>query len=273
VLSSRIHIIWALTAGGALGVGNDPVYNKGRCFDAFPFPALSETLAAHINELAEKIDAHRKHQQAAHPELTVTGMYNVLEKLRADEPLTTKEKAIHQQGIISLLRELHDDLDRAVFEAYGWPDLADKLVGCPGATTPRPDKPAEQAKAEETLLTRLVELNAQRTVEEAQGHVRWLRPEYQAPSTAQISADFAGDVPGEATEMATNAPAAVKQGWPKSIREQIDAVRSQLATAPQTTDAVALNFKRKPVKSVTQVLAALEGLGHIQDRDGVWYLN
>ena len=36
-LSSSIHTIWALAAGGDLG-GNTPRYNKTRCFDPFPFP-------------------------------------------------------------------------------------------------------------------------------------------------------------------------------------------------------------------------------------------
>ncbi|MGI9434876.1 MAG: type IIL restriction-modification enzyme MmeI, partial [Geminicoccaceae bacterium] len=35
-LSSRFHVTWALAAGGRLGVGNDPRYNKSRCFDPFP---------------------------------------------------------------------------------------------------------------------------------------------------------------------------------------------------------------------------------------------
>ena len=34
---------------------------------------------------AEQLDAHRKRQQAQHPKLTMTGMYNVLEQLRAVE--------------------------------------------------------------------------------------------------------------------------------------------------------------------------------------------
>ena len=38
VLSSRIHVTWALAAGGRLGVGNDPRYNKTVCFETFPFP-------------------------------------------------------------------------------------------------------------------------------------------------------------------------------------------------------------------------------------------
>jgi hypothetical protein len=38
VLSSRLHVSWALRAGGWLGMGNDPRYSKSRCFDPFPFP-------------------------------------------------------------------------------------------------------------------------------------------------------------------------------------------------------------------------------------------
>ncbi len=40
VLSSKIHIIWALAAGSDLG-GNTPRYRKTRCFDPFPFPDAS----------------------------------------------------------------------------------------------------------------------------------------------------------------------------------------------------------------------------------------
>jgi len=33
--------------------------------------------------------------------------------------LTTKEKTIHEQGLVAVLRELHDELDAAVLQAYG----------------------------------------------------------------------------------------------------------------------------------------------------------
>jgi hypothetical protein len=147
VLSSRVHIHWALSVGGRLGMGNDPRYNKTRCFETFPFPVLNEEQASKIGALAERIDTHRKRQQAEHDSLTLTGMYNVLETLRAGDELTDKDKSINQQGLVSTLLEDHDKLDRAVFEAYGWSDLADRLVGRPGATTPLPDKPADQAEA------------------------------------------------------------------------------------------------------------------------------
>ena len=64
VLSSQLHIDWALAAGSWLGVGNDPVYVKTRCFETFPFPdtdtGLTPDLRQRIAQLAEQIDAHRK---------------------------------------------------------------------------------------------------------------------------------------------------------------------------------------------------------------------
>jgi hypothetical protein len=122
ILSSRLHITWALAAGSRLGIGNDPVYVKTTCFETFRFPDATPEQQTTIRTLAEQLDAHRKRQQAAHPDLTLTGMYNALEKLRAGATLTAKDKTIHTQGLVSLLRELHDNLDRAVFAAYGWDD-------------------------------------------------------------------------------------------------------------------------------------------------------
>ena len=110
-----------------------------------------------IRKLAEELDAHRKRVQAQHG-LTLTGLYNVLEKLRASEPLTDKEKLIHDKGLVSVLKQLHDDLDSAVFAAYGWP--------------------ATLTDAE--ILEHLVALNADRAAEEKRGIIHWLRPDYQA---------------------------------------------------------------------------------------------
>jgi len=139
-----------------LGVGNDSVYAKTRCFDPFPFPDATPAQQARIRELAETIDAHRKRQQAQHPGLTLTTLYNVVEQLRAGQPLTVKEQATNQQGLASVLLSLHNDLDTAVADAYGWP-------------TTLPD--AE-------LLARLVQLNHARAAEEKAGTVRYLRPAY-----------------------------------------------------------------------------------------------
>lgn len=274
VLSSRLHVAWALTAGGRLGVGNDPRYNKSRCFDTFPFPDATPEQQAQIRTLAKRLDTHRKRQQAQHPELTLTGMYNVLEKLRTGEPLNAKDKTIHEQGLVSLLRELHDELDRAVFAAYGWDDLAAQLVGKPGATTPRPDKPEAQAEAEEELLCRLVALNSERTAEEARGHIRWLRPEYQNPSAAvapeQSEAEL--DDTTDFESVPTAAAATGKLTWPKQMREQVAAVRHALSQNPLPADALAAQFKRSPKVAVQAVLDALEELGMVQQADNSYRL-
>jgi len=176
VLSSEVHVAWALAAGGRLGVGNDPRYNKTRCFEPFPFPAedtgLTPEGAARIRQLAEQIDAHRKARQAAHEAVTLTGLYNVLDALRRGQPLSAKDKALHEQGLVAVLQSLHDELDAAVLAAYGWSDLA---------PIPWADDAAHAAWAE-TLLQRLVALNQRRAAEEAAGTIRWLRPDFQHPA-------------------------------------------------------------------------------------------
>jgi hypothetical protein len=63
------------------------------------------------------------------PDLTLTEIYNVLEKLRAGEELTAEEHAIYDAGLAGILRELQDELDAAVFAACGWPaDLAVEVL-------------------------------------------------------------------------------------------------------------------------------------------------
>src|SRR6202012_6099008 len=113
-----------------------------------------------LQTLAEALDSHRKRQQSQHPGLTITDMFNVLENLRKNEELTAKDRLVHEQGLVSVLRQIHDDLYAAVADAYGWPaDLPD-----------------------EEVLRRLVALNAERSAEERQGLIRWQGPEFQNPT-------------------------------------------------------------------------------------------
>ncbi|HEX8408360.1 MAG TPA: DNA methyltransferase [Thermoanaerobaculia bacterium] len=241
-LSSRIHVTWSLAAGGRLGVGNDPRYNKGVCFDPFPFPDPDEFTKQRIRNLGEQLDAHRKRQQEQHPDLTITGMYNVLEKLRSGEALTAKERKIHEQGLVSVLKQIHDDLDAAVFDAYGWPhNLTD-----------------------EEILERLVALNRERAAEERRGIVRWLRPEFQNPSGAVAASQTAITVEQTAIEGAVAAGDLPR--WPKELREQVSAVRnlfiaSQRDRASWTAEEVARAFRGARRTEVAAVVEALASLG------------
>lgn len=253
VLSSRIHIYWATAAGGWLGVGNDSNYNHSDCFYKFPFPTPTESQTARIRELGERLDAHRKRQQAQYPELTMTDMYNVLEKERAAEPLNDKERRTHEQGLVGILRQLHEELDAAVAEAYGWP--ADLPEG--------------------EILERLVRLNAERAAEEAAGQIRWLRPGYQSPGAAQAG------IQGKLIELEEAAPAEAvvpgKRLWPDTLAAQAAALRDLLVSldAPADVAALAAAFegkgtpkRRTDIQRLLETLAALGQAAELQE--GVW---
>ena len=230
-------MVWAAATGGRQGVGNDLIYNHTTCFDKFPFPAdAPEPLKARIRSEAEALDALRKQVLAAHDDLTLTGLYNVLEALKAGRALTDKERDIHDRGLVTLIRQHHDVIDAAVAEAYGWPaDLSD-----------------------EDILTRLVALNKTRAAEEAKGLIRWLRPEFQSPGATapRVNATLdLGDAP-------TAAPATIIP-WPKTLAEQVSAVAAILSTStvPQHPRDIACAFDGKRAASVTPVLDALTAIG------------
>jgi hypothetical protein len=242
VLSSSAHVTWSLHAGGTLE--DRPRYNKNVCFDPFPFPACTEEQKQRIRDLGEQLDRHRKERQALPPDLTMTGMYNVLGKLRTGEALTEKEKAIHEKGLVSVLEQIHDDLDAAVFAAYGWPP----------------------ALSDEEILERLVALNKERAEEERRGLVRWLRPEFQAPRAAARPAQEELEVaPAEAT-----AAAPKKQPWPKALPEQVQAVRAALAARPHPAAPadIARTFKGARSDRIEEVLATLAALGQARVSEG-----
>ena len=106
-----------------------------------------------------------------HPVLTLTGLYNVLEKLRTGAALTVQDKEIHAKGLVSILKQIHDDLDAAVLESYGWSDLPKGGTGGPPVISSAHGQaaraPLDGAEAlEQQLLCRLVALNHERAAEE-----------------------------------------------------------------------------------------------------------
>jgi hypothetical protein len=248
VLSSRQHICWALANGGTLE--DRPRYNKDVCFDTFPFPAVTGTQQNAIRAIAEELDAHRKHVLEQHSALTLTALYNILDKLRAGtEPsaLSSDDRQVFDDGLVLVLRELHDRLDAAVADAYGWP----------------------AALADDEIVARLVALNHQRAAEEARGVVQWLRPEYQVPrfgsATDRPKLDLVGG--GAAQEKA----AAAKSLFPADDLAQTAAVIAALAGSPTALDPTTLarTFKqgRKCEPKVRSVLSALVRMGYVVTTD------
>jgi hypothetical protein len=239
VLSSSIHNTWIKAQPGRLGVGNDVRYNKSRCFDPFPFPNPSDERRAVVRDLAEQLDGHRKRVLASQRNLTLTKLYNVLEKLRKGEALSAKYKDIYERGLVAVMKHLHEQIDAAVFDAYGWPrDLS-----------------------EEEILARLVELNKERRAKEAKGIVEWLRPEYQAPAAKRVVVDEQGRLDIEVVP--SPAKAAPKASWPKTLPERVTTLRGLLAEQPKPAhlEELARRFRRAPRDDVQEVLNALVALG------------
>lgn len=240
VLNSRIHVCWALAAGGTLE--DRPRYNKSRCFETFPFPAASEKQKARIRELAEQLDENRKSRQVQHADLTMTDMYNVLEKLRTGESLSAKDKVINEQGLVSVLKQLHDDLDAAVFDAYGWSAKLD----------------------DNAILEGLVALNVQRAKEEAKGVIRWLRPDFQCRTGTATQTELGVDsISAEKSDGRKQGRQVTKRVWPRAMPEQVRVLHECLVEVarPVTASELAKLFLRAPVGRVDEVLQALVAVG------------
>ena len=249
-LSSQFHHAFTIRVGGRAGVANTPVYNTD-CFAKFPFPDPPGEIKAGIRDLGERLDAQRKEVLEKHKQLTMTGLYNVLQKVRAGDTLTEAEKDVYDAGLVGVLRQIHDDLDAAVAEAYGWSaDLSD-----------------------EQILERLVALNHERAAEERGGKVRWLRPEFQAPKEA-IAEKKAEQLEAE---LVVAEGAAKKPPLPRALPEQVAAVRAALADADDAISAADLarcfSQGKGAAKRVEEVLRTLTLLGQAEQIDGGYILS
>jgi len=174
---------------------------------------------------------------------------------------------------------LHDELDRAVLDPYGWSDLAPLQDVVNGNAAPASVGMATREDAQraltDALLERLVALNAELAAEEAKGTIRWLRPEFQAkgavPEKKPEQATLAG-VEGEESETAVVAVPAARVAWPKELPEQVRLVAQALADArvPLTEDAIAARFQgRGPWKKrLPQIIDTLIAVGRVRVVDG-----
>jgi type II restriction/modification system DNA methylase subunit YeeA len=156
VLQSRVHEVWALSKSSKLRI--DFRYTPSSTFETFPFPwplnlpgeRLSAEQSRHhaaISAAAKALDDTRS-RWLSPPEL-IREEPDVAPTLPARRiPVdVSAERALGERTITRLYNErpgwldlLHHDLDRAVLEAYGWPD----------------DLPGDQ------LLARLLALNHER---------------------------------------------------------------------------------------------------------------
>ena len=168
ILSGKIHETWTLANCQYHGVGNDPVYTPGDCFETFPFPEgltpnipaadyADDPRAKGIAEAAARLNERRENW--LNPPDLVKRVPEVVDGY-PDRILPVDEaaaKTLKKRTLTNLYNErpawlenAHRALDEAVAAAYGWED--DFKSG---------------ELSDEEILKRLFELNQARAKEHA----------------------------------------------------------------------------------------------------------
>ena len=195
-LQSRPHEIWARFLGSSMK--DDLRYTPSDCFETYPFPdRITQTgrrPGSGPPEGTDRIDlaslgngstraTGRPAAWTTNPNLEAAGQacyeYRTALMVRNDEGLTKTYNRFHDpyenDPEIEKLRELHDTMDRAVLDAYGWSDIHTDCeflldYDIDEATWGRKKKPYRYRWPDpirDEVLARLLALNAERAAEEA----------------------------------------------------------------------------------------------------------
>ena len=111
-LQSRVHEVWAKFFGSSFK--DDPRYIPEECFENFPMPdyELGDRYASDIGSRYYELRANAMLSR----KMGMTELYNKFNELSDPD------------SIISEIREVHLEMDRAVLMAYGWRDLAESVT-------------------------------------------------------------------------------------------------------------------------------------------------
>jgi hypothetical protein len=179
VLQCRVHQIWALFFAATMK--DDARYIPTDCFATFPFPndvianasCSDEALLASCGALAHLPKSGNEYYsfRSSLMELNKEGLTKTYNRFH--DPHETSPEILK-------LRELHEAMDRAVLEAYGWHDLAqtarceflldyeedDEETGKKKSKKKKPWRLRWPDDFRDEVLARLLELNEQRHKEE-----------------------------------------------------------------------------------------------------------
>lgn len=147
VLQSRIHEPWARLLSSSL---EDRLrYAASDCFDTFPFPHSDPRTVIPAVEAAGQALYEARAKYMVDTDQGLTKTYNAL-----------KDPACADARILEL-RSLHEAMDRAVLDAYGWTDLA-----VPAYCPLTPGEAASLDAFKDEVIDCLYVLNAERAREE-----------------------------------------------------------------------------------------------------------
>jgi hypothetical protein len=161
ILQSRVHEVWRVFFGTTFGSADALTYNPTRVFETFPFPKAWQ----------DNIDLR----------LAGEGYYEFRAALMVqnDEGLTKTYNRFHdpdeRDPQIVELRRLHAAMDRAVLDSYGWSDIPSasgffldyEIDEEEWGSKKKPYRYRWPDEVRDEVLARLLELNAERAMEEA----------------------------------------------------------------------------------------------------------
>jgi hypothetical protein len=148
VLQSRVHEPWARELSSSMKT--DLRYAASDCFATFPFPQPNpRTVFPALEAIGKTLyEARAKYMVDTDQGLTKT--YNALKDPGCNNPR------------ILTLRDLHEELDRAVLDAYGWRD-----VPVPPYCATNDAERGQLQAFQDDVIDRLFVLNAERAAQEA----------------------------------------------------------------------------------------------------------
>ncbi len=147
VVQSRVHESWARLLSSSMK--NDLRYTASDCFETFPFPQPDPRAVIPAVEAAGERLYTTRAAYMVDTNQGLTQTYNHLKDPQHDDPRILE------------LRALHEAMDRAVLDAYGWTDLA-----VPPFCPLTPDDARALESFQDTIIDRLFVLNAERAAEE-----------------------------------------------------------------------------------------------------------
>lgn len=163
ILQSRLHEYWASFFGSS--IKDDPRYTPTKCFETFPFP-IGWRENKSLGRIGEEYYQFRAELMMRNKE-GLTAIYNRFhDKYDQDDARVWK------------LRNLHSQMDQAVFDAYGWTKLQPIHEFILDYEEPEDEQESGRRKRKEPwryrwtddfrdeVLARLLELNRQRAEEE-----------------------------------------------------------------------------------------------------------
>jgi len=137
LLQSSMHSQWAILQASSMK--DDPRYTNADCFETFPFPtALLDSTATDTATASDPTQAATRQNLEAIGERYHQFRSELM--VRNNEGLTSTYNRFHDpaetsSGLLEL-RRLHDEMDQAVLNAYGWSDVLTQAIAANPHHTP-----------------------------------------------------------------------------------------------------------------------------------------